>query len=132
MAAALVDFCRRYAAGQVHPVAWMNLLGDLIHNVLDGMLVAGAWLAGPELGLATTIAIGQVIVLEAGLSYLGYGIPRPTPTWGSIIRDGRETIDTNWWLAFFPGLALVGTALAVNTLADRLRVALNPRQLPAP
>jgi len=87
--------------------------------------------AGPVL-VATTIAIGQVIVLEAGLSYLGYGIPRPTPTWGSIIRDGRETIDTNWWLAFFPGLALVGTALAVNTLADRLRVALNPRQLPAP
>lgn len=82
--------------------------------------------------VATTIAIGQVIVLEAGLSYLGYGVPQPTPTWGNIIRDGRETIATTWWLTFFPGLALVGTALAVNTLADRLRAALNPRQLPAP
>lgn len=87
--------------------------------------------AAPVL-VATTIAIGQVIVLEAGLSYLGYGVPQPTPTWGNIIRDGRETIATTWWLTFFPGLALVGTALAVNTLADRLRAALNPRQLPAP
>jgi peptide/nickel transport system permease protein len=86
--------------------------------------------AGPVL-VATTIAIGQVIVLEAGLSFLGYGVP-DTPTWGNIIRDGRETFDTTWWMTVFPGLALVGTALAVNTVADRLRVALNPRQLPAP
>jgi len=87
--------------------------------------------AGPVL-VATTIAIGQVIVLESGLSYLGYGIPAPEPTWGNIIRDGRETIAATWWLTLFPGLALIGTALAVNTLADRLRAALNPRQLPAP
>jgi len=86
---------------------------------------------GPIL-VATTIAVGQVIVLEAGLSYLGYGIPAPEPTWGNIIRDGRETIASTWWLTLFPGLALIGTALAVNTLADRLRAALNPRQLPAP
>ncbi len=86
--------------------------------------------AGPVL-VATTIAIGQVIVLEAGLSFLGYGVP-DTSTWGNIIRDGRESFDTTWWMTVFPGLALVGTALAVNTVADRLRVALNPRQLPAP
>lgn len=86
---------------------------------------------GPVL-VAATIAVGQVIVLEAGLSYLGYGVPQPTPTWGNIIRDGRETIASTWWLTVFPGLALVGTALAVNTVADRLRAVLNPRQLPAP
>ncbi|MCC6769982.1 MAG: ABC transporter permease [Gemmatimonadaceae bacterium] len=86
---------------------------------------------GPVL-VAATIAIGQVVVLEAGLSYLGYGVPQPTPTWGNIIRDGRETIASTWWLTVFPGLALVGTALAVNTVADRLRAALNPRQLHAP
>lgn len=67
-----------HAAGHVHPVAWMNLLGDLLHNVIDGMLVAGAWLSGPELGLATTIAIAlhEVpqefgdfgVLLHAGLS----------------------------------------------------------------
>jgi peptide/nickel transport system permease protein len=73
-----------------------------------------------------------VIVLEAGLSYLGYGIPAPAPTWGNIIRDGRDSPAATWWLTLIPGLALIGTALAVNTLADRLRAALNPRQLPAP
>lgn len=88
-------------------------------------------LAGPVL-VAATIAMGHVVVLEAGLSYLGVGIPEPTPTWGNIIRDGRETIASTWWLTLFPGLALVATALATNTLADRLRSALNPRQLPAP
>ena len=88
-------------------------------------------LAGPVL-VAATISVGQVIILEAGLSYLGYGVPQPNSTWGSIIRDGRETLSTAWWLTLFPGIALVSTALAVNTLADRLRAALNPRQLPAP
>ncbi len=71
-------------------------------------------------------------MLEAGLSYLGYGVQQPLPTWGNIIHDGRESIASTWWLTFFPGVALVSTALAVNTLADRLRAALNPRQLPAP
>ncbi len=88
-------------------------------------------LAGPVL-VAATIAMGHVVVLEAGLSFLGVGVAEPTPTWGNIIRDGRETIASTWWLTLFPGLALVGTALATNTVADRLRSALNPRQLPAP
>ncbi len=88
-------------------------------------------LTGPVL-VAATIAMGHVVVLEAGLSFLGVGVPEPTPTWGNIIRDGRETIASTWWLTLFPGLTLVGTALATNTIADRLRSALNPRQLPAP
>ncbi|MEO7963748.1 MAG: ABC transporter permease [Gemmatimonadaceae bacterium] len=87
--------------------------------------------AGPVV-VAATVAVAQVILIEAGLSFLGYGIPQPNPTWGNIIRDGREWIATAWWLTVFPGLALVGTALALNTLADRLRAALNPRQLHAP
>lgn len=86
----------------------------------------------PPVLVAATIAVSNVLVLEAGLAFLGVGIPQPNPTWGNIIRDGRETISTSWWLTLFPGLALIGTALAVNTLADRLRAALNPRQLPAP
>jgi peptide/nickel transport system permease protein len=86
---------------------------------------------GPVL-VSATIAVAHVVILEAGLSYLGYGVPQPNPTWGNIIRDGRGTLATTWWLTAFPGLALVGTALAINTVADRLRAALNPRQLPAP
>lgn len=87
--------------------------------------------AAPVL-IAAAVTVSHVIVLEAGLSFLGVGIPQPNPTWGNIIHDGRETIGTSWWLTLFPGLALVGTALAANTLADRLRIALNPRQLHAP
>ena len=88
-------------------------------------------LASPVL-VAATLGVGHVIVVEAGLSFLGYGIPQPQASWGSIIRDGREFIQSAWWLTVFPGLALVLTVLAVNVVSDRLRAAMNPRQLPAP
>jgi peptide/nickel transport system permease protein len=81
--------------------------------------------------VAAAIGVGHVIVAEAGLSFLGFGIPEPRASWGGIIRDGRESIATSWWLSVFPGLALAITVLAFNTLADRLRAALNPRQLDA-
>jgi peptide/nickel transport system permease protein len=84
---------------------------------------------GPVL-VAATLAVGHVIVLEAGLTYLGQGVPPPTATWGSIIHDGRDTLQSTWWLTLFPGLALIGTSLAVNAIANRLRAAINPRQLP--
>jgi len=83
---------------------------------------------GPVL-VAATVAVGQVIVLEAALSYFGYGIPEPAASWGRIIYDGRDQILQAWWLTVFPGAALIITSLAVNALADRLRTALNPRQL---
>lgn len=83
---------------------------------------------GPVL-VAATVAVGQVIVLEAALSYFGYGIPEPAASWGRIIYDGRDQILQAWWLTVFPGAALIITSLAVNAVADRLRAALNPRQL---
>lgn len=83
---------------------------------------------GPVL-VAATVAVGQVIVLEAALSYFGYGIPEPAASWGRIIYDGRDQIVQAWWLTVFPGAALIITSLAVNAVADRLRTALNPRQL---
>ena len=82
--------------------------------------------------VAATLGVGQVVVLEAGLSFLGYGVAAPTPTWGNLIRDGRESIATAWWLSVFPGLALAITVLAINVAGDRLRAALSGRQLPAP
>lgn len=85
---------------------------------------------GPVL-VATTVAVGNVIVIEAGLTFLGHGIPEPAPSWGNIIYDGRATIDRTWWLTLFPGLAVILTSLAVNSIANRLRLAFNPRQLPA-
>ena len=82
--------------------------------------------------VAATLGIGNIVVVEAGLSYLGLGIPQPRASWGSIIRDGRDVMASAWWVSAFPGLALSATVLAVNVIAERLRQALNPRQLPAP
>ncbi len=82
--------------------------------------------------VAATLGIGNIVIVEAGLSYLGLGIPQPRASWGSIIRDGRDVMATAWWVSVFPGLALSATVLAVNVIAERLRQALNPRQLPAP
>jgi len=84
---------------------------------------------GPGL-VNATLAIGNVILLEAGLSYLGIGVRPPTASWGSIIQDGAERVSDLWWLTVFPGLAILITVFACNALGDALRDALDPRQLP--
>lgn len=74
-----------------------------------------------------TLQIGVVIILEATLSFLGIGIPRPTPAWGLLVADGRQLIVSNWWISFFPGMAILLTVLSVNMLGDSLRDWLDPR-----
>ncbi len=80
--------------------------------------------------VAATLAIGNVIVIEAGLTFLGMGVRPPKASWGSIFYDGRD-VGAAWWISMSAGVALIITVLAVNLLADGLREALNPRQLPA-
>ena len=75
-----------------------------------------------------TLQLGFVILLEAGLSFLGAGIPRPNPAWGVMVADGRELIIDSWWVSFFPGLAILFTVLSVNLLGDWLRDRLDPKQ----
>ena len=74
-----------------------------------------------------TLEVGQVILLEAGLSFLGVGIPRPTPAWGLMVADGRDLIVRAWWVAFFPGMAILLTVLSMNLLGDWLRDRLDPK-----
>ena len=74
-----------------------------------------------------TLEVGQVILLEAGLSFLGVGIPRPTPAWGLMVADGRDLIVRAWWVAFFPGMAILMTVLSMNLLGDWLRDKLDPK-----
>lgn len=81
----------------------------------------------PTIIVAATLGVGQVIVLEAGLSYLGLGVQPPDASWGSIIQDGADQIGTMWWVSLFPGLLIVTTAIACNALGDALRDALDPR-----
>lgn len=71
--------------------------------------------------VAAVLGFANVIVLEAGLSYLGLGVQPPTPSWGSIMYEGTEYLRRAWWVALFPGLALFATVLAVNNVAETLR-----------
>lgn len=82
--------------------------------------------------VAATLGVGQVIVAEAGLAFLGLGLAPPAASWGGILRDGRDVLGTAWWMSVFPGLALAVTVLAINVLGDRLRAALSGPQLHAP
>lgn len=78
--------------------------------------------------VAATLGIGNTIVLEAGLSFLGIGVQPPTPSWGTMVADGRNHLLDAWWLSTFPGLAIVLTVLAFNLVGDGLRDALDPRE----
>lgn len=74
-----------------------------------------------------TLEVGQVILLEASLSFLGAGLPRPTPAWGLMVAGGRELIVSSWWVAFFPGLAILLAVLSMNLMGDWLRDKLDPK-----
>ena len=75
----------------------------------------------------STLQVAQAILAEAALSFLGVGSGRTYPTWGQMIALGRDFVSVAWWLATFPGLAILATVLAINLVGDRLRDALDPR-----
>ena len=81
---------------------------------------------GPVI-VAATLGIGNTIVVEASLSFLGLGVQPPTPSWGTMVNDGKSLLLQAWWLSTFPGLAIVLTVLCFNLVGDGLRDALDPR-----
>jgi len=81
---------------------------------------------GPLL-VTATLAVGDVILLEAGLSFLGLGIQPPMPSWGGMILDSKEVLVSAPWAGIFPGLAIVVTVLSANLFGDALRDAVDPR-----
>ncbi len=86
----------------------------LLPNVASAAIVLG------------TFEIARAVVLESSLSFLGLGVPPSTPSWGGMLADGRQYLDTAWWTALFPGLAIVIAVMGVNLLGDGLRDALDP------
>ena len=80
--------------------------------------------------LAATLRVAIVILVEAGLSYFGLGVPPPAPSWGNMVADGRLYLDTAWWITTFPGVLVVVTVLAYNLLGDGLRDVFDPRRRP--
>jgi len=75
----------------------------------------------------TSLQVGQVILLEASLSFLGLGLPPGAPAWGIMVSEGRELILDMWWLSLFPGLAITAVVLAFNFFGDWLRDYLDPK-----
>jgi peptide/nickel transport system permease protein len=81
----------------------------------------------PSAVVVATLEIGLMIVFEAALSFLGLGVQPPVPSWGSMLADGRNYLATAWWLATFPGLAIMLTVLGANLVGDAVRDRLDPR-----
>jgi len=94
------------------------LLRHILPNIVSPVVVAA------------TLGIGNVILLEAGLSYLGIGVQPPQASWGNIIQDAGGQITQLWWVSLFPGLVILTTVMAFNTLGDALRDAIDPRAHP--
>jgi peptide/nickel transport system permease protein len=105
-----VDAARALGAGRAH-----TIFRHLVPNTLGVVLVAA------------TLGVGEVILLEAGLSFLGVGVQPPTPSWGGMVLEGRDLFAAAPWTILFPGLAIVTTVLAVNLVSDALRAAFDPR-----
>jgi peptide/nickel transport system permease protein len=91
----------------------------LLRHILPNALTP--WL------VVATLDMARVIVIESALSFLGLGVQPPTPTWGGMLADGRVYISTAWWLATFPGLAILVSVLGINLFGDGLRDTLDPR-----
>jgi peptide/nickel transport system permease protein len=81
----------------------------------------------PSITVVATFSVARTIIAEASLSFLGLGIPPPAPSWGAMLDEGRNYLTTGWWLALFPGLAILGVVLGINIVGDWLRDTLDPR-----
>ena len=91
----------------------------VVHHVLPNVM-------GP-LVVQATVLMGQALLAEAGLSFLGLGVEAPMSSLGTLIKDGAEKMEEFWWLLVFPGAVLVSTLLALNFFGDGLRDAFDPR-----
>ena len=91
------------------------LFRHILPNVLAPVIIIGS------------LYRGRMIIIEAGLSFLGLGVPPPTPTWGGLMAQGRSYLYVSWWIVAFPCLAITLTALGANLMGDWLRNVLDPR-----
>ena len=104
------DAARSLGAG-----SWRIIARHIIPNAAAPLIVSAA------------LGIGNMMLLEAGLSFLGVGIQPPSPSWGNMIADGRDLLTSAPWISLFPGLAIALAVMALHAVADALRDALDPR-----
>jgi peptide/nickel transport system permease protein len=94
---------------------WRIMLRHIFPNIVNSLIVL------------MTLQVGMMILAEAALSYLGIGISVPTPSWGSMVSDGRANLDRAWWISAFPGIAIGLVVMSGNFLGDWIRDRLDPR-----
>ncbi len=93
----------------------MILIRHLLPNVMSSVIVI------------SSLLVAKMILFESSLSFLGLGVPPETPTWGTMISEGRNYIGNAWWVATVPGFAIFFTVVGINLVGDRLRDLLDPR-----
>jgi peptide/nickel transport system permease protein len=81
----------------------------------------------PTLFTVASLDLANVMLAESSLSFLGIGVQPPGVTWGLMVADGRNFLTTAWWLSFWPGLAILLTALSANLLSNWMRIAMDPK-----
>ncbi len=94
---------------------WPVMTKHVLPNIIAPVIVVASF------------AVASTILTEAALEFLGLGLPPAVPTWGSMLATGREYLSSAWWLAAFPGIAIMITVLGINLLGDWLRDVLDPR-----
>lgn len=97
--------------------SWRVIWGHVLPNLINTIIVMAS------------LEVARMIILESFLSFLGLGIQPPTPSWGSMLGEGRVYMFTHWWLAAFPGLAIFITTLGINLFGDGLRDLLDPHRV---
>jgi peptide/nickel transport system permease protein len=101
----------RAQGGSRFRIVWRHILPNILSPII----------------VVATLDLARTIILESTLSFLGLGIQPPTPSWGGMLSDGREYLLSAWWIATFPGVALMLTALSFNRLGDWIRDRSDPR-----
>jgi peptide/nickel transport system permease protein len=100
-------------------VAGCSTIRILLRHILPGVINTAVVIA--------TLSVGSLILAEAALSFLGAGVPHPTPTWGSMVAEGRGYLETAWWPTVLPGVAIFMVVMSLNFTGDWLRDRLDPR-----
>ena len=106
-------------------VALARVIGSPTHRTVIKHIVPNVF---NTIVVLATLEVGQVILVESSLSFLGVGIPPPRPAWGLMVAEGRQYMTSAYWITLFPGLAILASVLSLNLFGDWLRDTLDPRR----